>query len=169
MKEKLIPIGKIERMHGLRGEVKVRPLTDFPERFAPTTSVYVVKGDSTKRLSISSSRPHKAGTLIAFADIDQPDDAERLVGSTICVEEHEMPSPPQNTYFIHELIGFDVFDEGDNRLGELTEVWQLPANDVFVVRDEEAFEMLFPAIKDAVKNISREEKRIVVVREFGVT
>lgn len=78
-----------------------------------------------------------------------------------------MLSPPPDTYYIHDLIGYDVYDETNDRLGELKEVWQLPANDVFVVRDV-AREILFPAIKDAVKSISQEGKRIVVAREFGV-
>ncbi len=167
MDKKLIPIGKIEGIHGIRGEVKVRMLSDFPERLASVTSLYVVKNGSKRRLSISHHRPHKQGVLITFTDIHNANDAKLLEGSMLCIRENEMLSPPADTYYIHQLIGFEVFDESNNRLGELKEVWQLPANDVFVVRDASA-EILFPAIKDAVKCISCEQKRIVVTRELGV-
>jgi 16S rRNA processing protein RimM len=167
MDNRLIPIGKIEGIHGLKGEVKARMLSDFPERLASVTSIYVIKNGSKKRRAISQYRSHKKGVLIAFEGIETANDAKQLEGSVLCIGEHEMLSPPADTYYIHELIGFDVYDEGQNRLGELKEVWQLPANDVFVVQDAST-EMLFPATKDAVKCISREKKQIVVTRKLGV-
>jgi 16S rRNA processing protein RimM len=167
MDNRFIPIGKIEGIHGVSGAVKVRLISDFPERFAGVSSIHVVKNGSEKLLSIAHCQSYKKGMLITFTDIQNANDARQLVGAMLCIGEDEMLSPPADTYYIHELIGFDVYDEGDNRLGELREVWQLPANDVFVVRDGSA-ELLFPAIKDAVKHISRNTRKIVVARGLGV-
>lgn len=167
MEQRLIPIGKIEAIHGVKGAVKARTLSDFPQRFASLSSVYVMKNGSAKELSIAHSRPHRNGALITFTDIHQADDAKQLQGAMICIREDEMLSPPPDTYYIHDLIGYDIYDETNDRLGELKEVWQLPANDVFVVRDGTR-ETLFPAIKDAVKSISPKSRRIMVAREFGV-
>lgn len=167
MDKKLIPIGKIERVHGVKGELKVRMLSDLPDRLESVNSVFAVKNGSTRRLSISQYRPFGKDMLVSCSDLHSMDDAKQLAGSMLCIPEDEMLAPPADSYYIHELIGFDVYDEGENRLGELKEVWQLPANDVFVVTDAHT-EMLFPATKNAVKSISCEKRRIVVTRELGV-
>ncbi len=167
MDRDLIPIGKIVKTHGIKGAVKVHMLSDFPERFASVKSIYAVKDGKKQRLSVSHSQPYMKGALLTFTNINNGEEAKKLEGSLLCIREDEMLSPPDDSYYIHDLIGFDVFDEENARLGELREIWQLPANDVFVVQGSDD-EMLFPAIKDAIKSISRKEKRIIVTRALGV-
>ena len=74
---------------------------------------------------------------------------------------------PEDTFYIHELVGFTVFDESRNQVGKLKEIWQLPANDVYVVESDQK-ETLFPAIKGAIKKISTEDSEIIVDERYGV-
>jgi 16S rRNA processing protein RimM len=168
MDTNFIPIGKIEGVHGTKGAVKVLLLSDFSERLAPSSSVLVMKDGINERRSVSHCRFHKQRAVVRFMGIHTVDDAKQLSGSLLCIKEEELTPLPANTYYIHTLIGFGVYDENQKHLGTLTEVWRLPANDVFVVRDDSS-ETLFPAVKEAITRISPEEKRITVNSELGVS
>ncbi len=168
MNKILIPIGKVTKQHGLKGELKILVLSDFPDRFKDISCVYALKDEKTEKLTVAHCRNQKHLAFVKFEDIDTIARAKELIGYTLCIDENELHCLPQNSYYIHNLVGLTVFDESRKCIGKLKEVWQLPANDVFVVESIDK-EMLFPVIEEAVKSISIEKKEIIVNSAFGVT
>lgn len=168
MDDDFIPIGKVVKTHGIKGELKVLALSDIPDRLKNISSIYSIKNGNLEKLTISYCHLNKNLAIIRFKEINSISCAERLVGSSLCIKDETLFSLPKNRYYIHNLVGLEVYDESKNRIGRLKEVWQLPANDVFVVEEGDK-ETLFPAVKEAIKEISIEKREIIVDRNFGVT
>lgn len=167
MDDEFITIGKVVKTHGTNGELKVLILSDIPNRLSDMTSIYSLRNGKLENLTISYCHLNKNLAIIRFRDIDTISLAKRLVGSTLCIKEKSLPSLPPDSYYIHNLVGLEVYDEARNHIGKLKEVWQLPANDVFVV-EENHKETLFPAVREVIKNISLEKREIIVDSHLGV-
>lgn len=167
MVSELIPIGKILRTHGNKGALKVLVLSDVPDRLAEFSSLFCSKDGETEKLTVSQYLSHNEFAILKFENINTPADAEKLKGCLLCIEEENLLTLPEDTFYIHELVGFTVFDESRNQVGKLKEIWQLPANDVYVVESDQK-ETLFPAIKGAIKKISTEDSEIIVDERYGV-
>jgi 16S rRNA processing protein RimM len=167
MKNEFIPVGKIVKTHGTKGNVKVLLLSDIPHRLKTSTSIYHRVNDHLHKLTISYCRFNKNFAIIGFDGIDTLSSAKKLIGSTLEIKEEELAPLPENKYYIHTLIGFEVLNKEKKRIGTLKEIWQLPANDVFVVENEEE-EMLFPSIKEAILSISIDKREMMVNTDLGV-
>lgn len=162
---RLFLIGKITRPHGLRGEVKVMPTTDFPERFEDMTSVIVETPTGIRsRYNIDSVRYQSGFVIIHFEGVDDVDAAERLRDSNLLVTRDELVPLPEGHYYVFDLIGLDVITEEGEKLGKLTDVFRTGANDVYVVKPDEnsSREYLLPAIRDVVKKIDVPGGRMIV-------
>jgi 16S rRNA processing protein RimM len=122
--------------------------TDFPERLKSGRKLLV--GDAHKPMVLSSARPHAKGMLVKFEGVETPEDAGQLRNQWVYVSSTDVPSLPEGRLYQHELIGFHVVDENGNPLGELVEIIETGANDVYVVRDESGKEILLPAISSVV-------------------
>ncbi|MCK4577030.1 16S rRNA processing protein RimM [candidate division WOR-3 bacterium] len=168
MNAEFIPIGKIIKTHGLKGDVKAQILSDIPNRLKNISSIHLLKDGKTKKLTISYCQLSEHHAIIKFGDISSISCAEKIIGSMLCIKEEELLSLPKNRFYIHNLIGLNVYDKSGNSIGKLKEVWKLPANDVFVVKANNR-ETLFPAVKEAIKNISLQRGEIIVDENFGVT
>ncbi len=156
-----LAIGKITRVHGLKGEVSVAVLTEFPERFEITRQVYV--GDSFEAVpyQITHHRWHKGHVLLTFAGITNRTDAEPLKGQLVQIPLAEAMPLPDGEVYIFQLLGLEVFTVEGQRLGVLVDVLETGANDVYVV-DNQGREILLPAINDVIKTIDLEQARMVV-------
>ena len=154
-----IAIGKIGAPHGVRGEVRVLPLTDFPERFTNTPSVQLE--DSTV-LKIDEVRFHKNAVLVKFSGFDSIDSLRILTGKLIHVSEDELVPLPEGHYFHFQLIGLRVYDESDLFLGTITDILETGSNDVYVIEADAQRPRLIPAIKDVVKLIDIVDRRMII-------
>ena len=141
-------VGFLRRAHGLRGEIIMDLHTDFPERFATGRKLFV--GEERKPMTLSSSRPHAKGMLVRFKDVETPEDAGQLRNQWVYVKSTDVPSLPEGKLYQYELFGFEVVDESGEILGELVEIIETGANDVYVVRNESGKEILLPAIPSVV-------------------
>lgn len=153
MPDGFLAVGHIVGVHGLRGEVKLESYTDFPERFAPGERLRL--GDDLAEVEIASVRPHKKFLLIRFEGVTDRTTAEQLRGLWLFVAEEDAAELEEGTYWIHDLIGLEVWEESGARLGELVDVLVTGANDVYVVHGEQgaAREILLPAIPEVVLNV----------------
>lgn len=158
-KPDLITIGKIVAPHGVRGDVRIVPLTDFPDRFYDLQDVFV---DEVGQLKLESARQHKKFILLKFAEIDSINDVERLRGKLIKIKREDVVKLPEGQYYIFDIIGLNVFTEEGNLLGTITDVLQPGSNDVYVVKQQDQSELLIPAIKEVVKKIDIPGKKMVV-------
>jgi len=162
MEKELINIGKIVNTQGHKGEVKIISLTDFPERFKDMKSALINNNGQMKNLTIEGVRNHKQFIVIKFKEIPDMNHAEKLKNSFIQVKQEDLVELEKGQYYIFKLIGLSVFNEENELLGEIKDVIKTGANDVYVIKDNEGNEMLVPAIKDVVKDINLEEKKVVI-------
>jgi len=150
-------VGRILAPWGIRGEVKVEVLTDFPERFAPQKVVYL----NARPLEIESCRPHKQHLVVKLATIDSVEDAERLRGQDLTIPSSELSRLPEGQYYTFQIIGLDVLTTEGQYLGQVTDIMATASNDVYIVEGEGG-EILIPAIEDVVKSIDLKKGKMVI-------
>ena len=153
-----IAIGKVRRPYGVRGEVKVEFLTDFPERFKDLKAVYI----DWEPYTIERYRFVADGILLKFAGIDTPEDAAFLRNRLIEIPVSEAVPLPPDTYYYFQILGLKVVTTAGEVLGEVVDIIVTGANDVYVVRSAGGREILLPAIEDVVKEVDLESNRLVV-------
>jgi 16S rRNA processing protein RimM len=143
-----LTVGFIRRPHGLHGEMVMDLHTDFPERMKKGRKLLV--GEEHQALTLASVRPHQAGLLVSFTGIDTPEKAGFLRNQWVYIKASEAPKLPEGQIYQHELIGFQVVDDEGRPLGELVEILETGANNVYIVRDDSDHEILLPAIPSVV-------------------
>lgn len=157
---KYLRIGKIVNTQGIKGEVRIIPLTEDINRFDSLEYVY---RDDTKleKLYIQQVKYHKNFVIIKFKGFDTMSDAEKLKDSYILVDRENTIKLPEGSFFVCDMIGLPVYDEEKGLLGKITDVLNTGSNDVYVVKNNEK-EILVPALKTVVKKIDMDEGKILV-------
>ena len=161
MKERL-QVGVISSTHGVRGEVKVFPTTDDINRFKKLKEVILVTEKTEKVLKITSVKFFKQFAILKFEGIDALNDVEVYKGAQLYVDRKHAVKLEKDEYFIADLIDLTVVDEEENEIGILVDVMKTGANDVYIVKNEEGKEFLFPAIKECILNVDFKKKKITV-------
>ena len=151
-------MGRITRAHGVRGEVSVLVLTEVEGRFESGSRLALEDG---RGLTVKSSRPDRGRLLVTFREIPDRTAAEPFGGSYLFVEATDVPAPPEDAFWPHDLEGCEVVTESGRSLGELTEIVHGEANDVWVATAG-GEETLVPALKDVVVSVDVAAKRVVV-------
>lgn len=159
-----VAVGFAGRAKGVRGEVVVEPLTWSPDRFEGLRDVRLERdGQADLELRIERSRPVPGGVLVKFAGFDSPEQVrDGITGGYLTIPRDQAAPPPEGRYFVFEVVGCRVFDDLGRRLGEVTEVLEMPASDVFAIRLDGGGEVLLPAVRDFVRRIDVEDRRIEV-------
>ncbi len=158
----LITIGKVLKTHGVRGEVKIEPLTDHPERFRTVKRVYLVSaGGKKKECQVLAVRYVGDAPLLLFSGHESPEKAKELNGWLVQLPEEEAVPLPEGQYYWFELIGMDVESETGERLGRITDIFQTGSNDVYVMKAGKR-EIYLPATKEVVRQVDRKAKRMVI-------
>lgn len=156
-----LAVGRVVRAHGLRGEVSVTLLTDFPERFETTEWVYLGNEFEATPYRLEKYRWHKQNLLLTLTGVNDRNAAEQLKGQFVQVPIEEAVPLPDGTYYFYQLIGLRVESTEGEFLGAITEVMETGANNVYVVQQEER-EILLPAIPDVIKSIDITQGIMVV-------
>ncbi|MCM3713170.1 ribosome maturation factor RimM [Halalkalibacter oceani] len=159
-------VGKIVNTHGIRGEVRVISSTDFAEeRYAPGVGLLIrqTADEQGTPVVVKHHRRHKNFDLLQFEGYDSINDVEAFKGSTLFVSEEQLDELDEHEYYYHEIIGCTVVTEEGETLGNVKEIFETGANDVWVVqRAGGGKDILLPYIEDVVKEIDVEEKQITV-------
>jgi 16S rRNA processing protein RimM len=146
-------IGRIVGAHGLQGEVKVEPMTEFLERFEPGQTV-VLAGE--ERI-IEGCRTQGARLLLQIEDVCDRSAAEALQWEYLEIQDPEPPELEEGEYFSADLLGMRVVTEEGEVLGEVEKVLPYPAHDLIVVDG-----IMIPAVKEFVKSVDLQGRRMVV-------
>lgn len=154
-------IGTIVGAHGIRGEVKVTPLTDFPERFKPGTRLFVGRQPDVRPVEIVAARPHKGMWLVKLSTVPDRNAAELLNDQYLLIPEADAMPLGEHENYVHDLIGLAVVTTEGEPLGRITEVIFTPANDVYVVQGD-AGELLLPALRSVVVAVDLDARRMTV-------
>jgi 16S rRNA processing protein RimM len=155
-----LAVGKVRRPHGVTGYVLVEIYTDFPERLRPQAMVYA--GEQHLPLTIKQQRSHNDGVLLAFEGFSTPEQVGRFRNQILYIKSSETEGLPAGEYYFHELLGLCALDENDELLGEVTEIMETGANDVYVVTNDSGRELLLPAIPEVVLNVDLVSKSMKV-------
>ncbi len=150
-------VGQILAAYGLDGAVKVLPLTDFDDRFNPGSKV-VLEGDEHE---IEWSRSAGGGLVVKLKGLDNRTMAELFRGRYLEIGEDAARPPGEGRFYHHQLIGLAVSTASGQELGQIAEILERPANDVWVSR-EGSLEHLIPATRDAVVKVDLDAGRVVV-------
>ena len=156
MNDRLVVIGEIARPHGLRGEVRVTPLTDRPERFETVTEcvLWDKAHDTREPRRITGVRRQGAAVLLSLAGCETVEAAGALIGCLVALPEAEaMPLPPGH-FYPWQLEGCRVLTEAGREVGRVTRVEQAPAQDLWVV--------LIPAVAEIVLEVDLARGRVVI-------
>lgn len=157
--------GIILKPKGLKGELKVKPVTDFPERFLKRREYYVGKTpEEAAPRKMLSAKLNQGFAWIMLEGVGSRDEAEAMAGNKLYVPGDALEPMPDGRAYIHDLIGLEVFDEDEGRVGTISEVLQMPAHDVYEI-DAGERKVLVPAVEDFITEIDL-EKRIVTLRRF---
>lgn len=155
-------IGQIVNTYGIKGFVKVVPFTDDVSRFEKLKSVFIEYRGSLVLMTIDEVSYNKGNVLLKFKETPDINMVEKYKGCYLKIKRKDAIKLPQNTYFIADLIGLEVYTEEGSFLGKLDDVFRTGSNDVYVVKNEEGKQILLPAISEVIKNIDVKNKKITV-------
>ena len=130
--DNIMIIGRILGVHGIKGEIKVLPLTDDPERFFDLETIKISKDKTWVDYTITGQRIHKNNVIIFLDGIKTRNDAETLMGQLIAIDRELAVDLNEDEYFIEDLLGFTVYN-GDEVLGKLTDIMQTGGIDVYII------------------------------------
>jgi 16S rRNA processing protein RimM len=150
---RLVTVGRVGRPHGLDGSFVVEEGSDVPDRFAVGAELYV-NGEPAK---ILHAKRVGGGRLALRLDRDAPR------GATIAVRADTLPPPEEDAYYVFQLVGLEVVEEGGRSLGRVSDVLPYPANDVLELDSG----LALPLVEDCVRQVDLETRRIVVATGFA--
>lgn len=153
-------IGKVINTHGIKGELRVHPLTNDISRFNDLDFIYM--GDKKELLTIERARQHKNAIIIKFKEYDNINDVLNYKESNVYIDINDRVELPEDHFFIFELIGLKVYNLEDDYLGEIVDIIQGPSNDVYLIKSEKDEEIMIPAVKEFVKSIDLDENLMKV-------
>lgn len=155
-------LGRIVKVLGLRGEVKVLAAVSEEALFRGLKGVYVGSGEEKPRyMELERLRLRPPFLLLKFKEVSSAEEAEQLVGKEVSIPPEEAPALPEGSYYYADILGLKVVSEEGEELGEVVEIWPTPANDVYVVRGRRG-EWLLPAVRQVIAEVNLEGGRIVV-------
>lgn len=161
MKEYL-EVGKIVNTSGLKGLLMVSPLTDDITRFEDLETIYIQKAKELIEFKIQDVKYNKNMVLLKLEGIDDITEAEKYKNCYIKINREDAVELEEDSYFIVDIIGSEVFTEEGEDLGKVVDVLQTGSNDVYTVKTLDGKEILLPAIEDVIKNVDIENKKIVI-------
>ena len=154
--EDLLQVGIITSTHGVRGEVKVYPTTDDPRRFRRLKEVVLDTGKEKLNLEIEGVKFFKQFVILKFKGLDNINDIEKYRQKSLYVTRKNAVRLQRDEYFIADLIGLKVQDEGGKELGTVKDVIETGANDVYEVEMADGKSLLLPAIKQCILKVDVE-------------
>ena len=155
-------IGKVVAPFGIHGELKVRSLSDIPDRFAELELVYL--GPAHIQHRILNTRPSKGDMLVLkLADIDDAQTAEAMRNFEISIPINQLAKLPPDSYYQHDIIGLQVYTLGGRYLGKIVDIMPTGSNDVYIIESaSDSKQILIPAIKDVIKQVDLIRKMMYI-------
>jgi len=146
-------VGAIVKAFGVRGDVIVQPMTDFPARLRHARALWVGRDTHAAcERPVERMAVGPRGIRLKLGGIDDRGAAEGLRGEILFIDEADAAPLKKGEFFVHDIMGIAVRDEGGNDLGTVADVLRYPASDVYVVRGP-AGEILIPAVREFVRAV----------------
>lgn len=148
-----ITIGQVVGPHGIKGAVKIKPSTDFLERFEPGKRVFI----SGQPYTIKRTTTHKTQIRIETKEIRDRNQAEELQWAKVTVPADELPDLDEDEFYTSDLIGLRVIDESGRELGKVDDIYHSPAHDILMIGKG-----MIPAVQEFVKDVDLDAGVITV-------
>jgi len=169
---KLIEYGRIVKAHGLRGEVILLPHSKNSDNLQFFSSLMLRQGASSEPQSEPKSfeilEQNNLGdrSIVLLKGVNSREDAARLAGSCVYVDSELLPKPEEDEYYWYQLIGLEVFDEKENKLGTVSDLNDNASQNLLVIKNGER-EHLVPFIEHFIKSIDLDNNKIVLTLPGG--
>ena len=165
----LLLMGRVGKVHGVRGEVKVIPETDDPDRFAALKTVFLGRTpEDAAPHSVASVRfqQGKRGAIVVLKldSINTREEAAALQRKAVFAVEEDLPPLDDDEFFLHDLIGLAVVTEEGEAIGAVKEVLELPAHLVYVVARPDKPDAMIPAVPAFIAEVDVHDAQRLVVR-----
>ncbi len=157
---KSLRVGQIVNTHGIRGGLKVIPLTDYDERFEELKWVYIEGLE--EKFYITSLQYQKNNLIITFKGYQDINLVEKFKGKYLIIDETQRRQLPEDTYYIADILGLEVYTVEGDFLGKIKDVLQAGSNEVYLIEAVGGKEIMIPAVKEFVPEIDLKNKRITV-------
>lgn len=168
-REELLDVGRVVNTHGHRGEVKVIPLTDYPGRLKEIDNMFFGLGNKIRKLTVKSVKFHKNFAIMGFNEVEDMNAAESLKNGFLKITKDQLRELPEDNYYIFDILGLEVFTDTGEYLGEISDVLQTGANDVYEVKNHKLGKTyLIPAIKQIVKSVDLKTKEMIIMPMEGL-
>ncbi len=158
----MIILGKIVGTFGIKGEVKIYPLTNYKEMFLDFKSLLVNEGDGFKKINIIKARIKKNTVITLLEDIVSIEQAQELIGKEIFIEENELPELDENEEYVYRLLGMKVYLENKEYLGSIIDVFDNGAHNIYVIQDQNGKEIMIPVLVETIITRDFDEGMMVV-------
>jgi 16S rRNA processing protein RimM len=155
-------IGKVLGVHGLKGDVKCFPLTDYVKRFEILNEVKLTNDIITKNVNIEKVRYSNNIVIIKFYGYDSINSVEKFKNWFIKITDEQALPLSADEYYVRDLYDLDVYTEEGDKIGVISEIISTGANDVYVVKISEDRELLIPSIKDCIKKVELSDNKMIV-------
>ncbi|MEK5058692.1 ribosome maturation factor RimM [Paenibacillus sp. FSL H7-0326] len=156
-------VGKIVNTHGIRGELKVLPLTDFPEeRFAKGSKLVIDTGEGQLPVTVESARLHKNMFVVRLNDFTNINEVEKYKGMMLKVSAEYQTELSEDEFYFHQIVGCEVVTDEGETLGTIKEILTPGANDVWVVKANNGKEILLPYIDDVILHVDVVNQKVTV-------
>ena len=149
---RLLCVGEIVNTHGIRGELKVVPLTDDVSSFDSLKSFII----NNKEYNLESIREHKNMLLIKLKEINDMDSAQKLKGKFLEVSREALKPLNEGQYYMCDIIGLEIIDENIGKLGIIEDIQQTGSNDVYVTTYE-GKPLCVPALAGVIQEVNLNE------------
>ncbi len=153
-------VGQLRRPHGVKGEILMEVLTDFPQRLTVGKTVFI--GEGHQAYQITHRRAVDKGLLLMFSGLLDCDQVAVLTNQLVYVPSNTLPALPEGAFYHHQLIGLAVIDESGTDLGKVSEIIETGSNDVYVAQSADGEELLLPALPDVILEINLERGTMLV-------
>lgn len=158
----MIKIGKIVGTFGIKGELKIYPMTNHEEMFLEFDHLILESKKEFRKYELKHARFHKNTVLVILDDIDSINEAEKLIGSEVYMEEELMPELDDGEEYVFRIIGLKVFLEDDSFIGTVVDVFNNGAHSVYELKDENGKEFMIPVLDDTVVSRDFDEGKMTV-------
>ena len=151
-------VGRVLRPHGVRGELVIQAYSELIRSLEPSSEVFL----EDRPIALISIRPHREKYLIRLEGCSNRTEAEHFRDQEIQIAFADAEDLPDGTYFYWQIIGLQVFAESGEGLGQISEIIETGANDVYLVKQQSGGEILIPAIEDVILEVDLENGRMKV-------
>ena len=154
----MISVGVITKAHGIKGHVIVLPFTFDSSRFKKLKTVYI--GSETQSYTVESVDVGAKGVRLKLSEINTRNLSESLVKKEIMIPETEKLPLPKDQFYYDDLLLCDVYNQFDKKIGKLVGLLEGVSNEIYVIKNDTGKEILIPVVKQFIKKIDIEAKRI---------